>query len=182
MAILNLSSKEIIRLKKISLIEEHHLSAEFLVPSVASSGLQEAVYSAELPDEVHPDLKEVFKRLAVHMALVTEYIQDPLIQLNHLKEPYDTQSGHQLFEPFSCRHVSRNWKEQRPGVVLSGVRKLKNKRVVSINTPFVETDPDKSSYPLIQQLLDLLNLLDDEVFQYLAGTKYGAKQLKMQAE
>lgn len=178
--ILNLTSKEIVKFRKISLVEDHHLTASFLSSAVAGSGVQEDEYSAALKNEVHPDLREVFTRLAVHLALSTEYISDPLIRLNTLKEPYDTQAAHHLFKPFSCRHVSRNWKEQRSGVVLSGVRKLENKRVVSVNTPFIEVDPDKSSYRFIQQLVDLLNLLDDEVFQYLTGAKYGARQAVME--
>lgn len=166
-----------VKIYKVHIHEDDALRVEWKTSKEDTQKQDE--YNVKFHNIMHADLKTIFKKLAVHIALVTEYVEQPQIKANNIKEPYDTQSGHALFAPFECRHYSRNWSEAREGIVLSGVRRLKSKRVVSLSTPFLEMDPAKCDYPYIELLLNIVTEFEDEVFKYITGEKFAVRQLEL---
>lgn len=171
----NIEQSEI-KIRKVKIHNDHCLTIEFLKSN--GSGADDE-YLAKQYHSMHADLEVIWKKLSVHLALATEYVTGPLIKLNKIAEPYDTQADHDLFSPFECRSYSRNWSEAREGIVISGVRRLKSKRVVSINSPFMETDPTLCGYDYIELLLNIINQFEQEVYLYLVGQKFTEKQLEL---
>ncbi len=122
---------------------------------------------------VHQDLKDRFAALAVHLMLSTETVDDNDELL------IDGFLHHPMLEKMTVTSISFGGTEYE-GVTLTGRRKLKHKRILNLNAPYIKfNDESGTGYPYENNLFsDVMRLLE-EVKLYVGG-KYGeGKQLDL---
>lgn len=110
----------------------------------------------------HPDLIRAVNALAVHLAIITEYIPE--------KNAHKSAE----VERFIVTGFSIGGKEGEEGVVITGYRKTKSGKTVTLNTPFIRfEEDDKTRYILMSELEERLETIQDEVIQYMTKAKKG---------
>jgi hypothetical protein len=109
----------------------------------------------------HPDLMKAVKGLSVHLAVLTEYIDEK-----------DCHKNDEV-DKFVVTGFKMVGKEDEEGVVLEGYRKTRYKKKVPLpNTPPVRFKKNqKNPYVLQEDLQKALKLVEDEVALYLGGKK-----------
>lgn len=116
----------------------------------------------ECENPVHPDLSNAVQALAVHLAILTDFI-----------EPKQSNDAEEL-EKFTVTGYSVKDKLGVEGVVITGMRRTKTGQKYSINSPFTRYDTDASDdegYILMNDLLDKIDTIDSEVRKYLFDGK-----------
>lgn len=108
---------------------------------------------------VHPDLKEAFRRLNIHLGLVSEYISSN--QVEDIDHPEA-----ELVEKFQVNSVTFLPDEQ--GIKISGTVSLSDERKMSLAPPSVKWDADPA-YGYSSELAEISELLMTEIQGYLAG-------------
>lgn len=110
----------------------------------------------------HPDLIRATNALAVHLAIMTEYI------------PEKNAHKSDLLERFIVTGYSIGGKEGEEGLVITGYRKLKSGKTVTLNTAFTRfEEDDKTRYILMSELEDRLKEIEKEVILYMTKAKKG---------
>lgn len=110
----------------------------------------------------HPDLIRATKALAIHLAIITEYIPE---KNAHKSDQLDR---------FIITGYSIGGKEGEEGVVITGYRKTKSGKTVTLNTPFMRfEEDDKTRYILMSELEERLAEIEKEVILYMTKAKKG---------
>jgi hypothetical protein len=144
---------------------------------IGSKKLETDGSTTELPNEshkgrtAHPDLRDAFKRLRIHFALIHEYIS---IRPNFGIEDYNQEN----IEPFIVKGVSVSVKDSSDQFVITAQRKLKSgKFTPAQNTvPVMVDENEKTRYKYMDELVaDVINLFD-ETKKYQSGEKVGELQ------
>jgi hypothetical protein len=123
----------------------------------------------------HADLHIVFKRLAAHLALVSESIPRNLEGLAVWMEDGVPVPG----QAYSCRSVILKGEsgEDNEAVMLSGFKTLSSGRCMNLITPLISLAEEKTDYPSMIPLSQCLEDLNVEVRLYLGGKCADAAQL-----
>src|SRR3954468_1654574 len=88
-----------------------------------------AKMSKSLKAPMHDDLKQAFKNIAIHLAIMTGYVATK--QVKDIETPKE-----ELTEGFIVTSYSIGGNEEDQGVVISGHKKLPSGKAVILNTPF----------------------------------------------
>lgn len=108
---------------------------------------------------VHPDLKEAFRRLNIHLALVSEYISSDSVEDIDRPEPA-------LLDKYNVNSIS--YLPDDAGVKISGTVELTSGKKMSLSPPTVKWDDDPA-YGYSSELAEITNLVMAEIKSYLGG-------------
>lgn len=145
-----------IKILKVKLIK----GGEKLELGIKESGTVQANDYKECTNPVHPDLSKAVQALAVHLAILCDFIEP--------KQSSDTDE----IEKFTVTGYSIGGKEGEEGVIITGMRKTKSGQKYSINSPFTRFDAtEESRYILMNDLQSKLDTIEAEVREYLFNGK-----------
>jgi hypothetical protein len=123
---------------------------------------------------IHPDLIAAFDNLRIHLAVLTEYIDEENVDKDI--DRYE----HTILEQFKVTQISIGGDGE--GVTLTGQKRLKSKKVLNLNAPFQKYFEDEG-YSFGADLQIAVDRVITEVEAYMDGTKRGeGAQLEMQLE
>jgi len=144
-----------IKIKKVKLIK----SGEKLEVAYQETGDIKSDVDKTCENPCHLDLKNAVAGLAVHLALLTDYI--------NIKRAGDKEE----IDKFVVTGYSIGGKEDEEGIVITGYRKTPSGKTVTLNTPFLRLEQDDDGYFLISDLTSKIDSIKQEVFLYLDGKK-----------
>lgn len=145
------------------------VSIEYLKPPV--NGNKPAKVSEEHSDPPHPDLKNAFKTLNLHAAMIGEFIEPRTIEVTNLDDADENLAADYHVSGFTI--VGEDLTE---GVILSAQKKLKTGRTMGFNTPIqLFQDPLVDPYPWGDHLKICIDACKSELAEYLDG-KFTAPQ------
>lgn len=137
-----------------------HLSVSFL--RSLSDG-KKASCEEEFPNEIHEDLKNAFGKLDVHLAIVTESIDETEIEL--LDDFTETNIVDNIHAASFALVGSEN-----SSIVISGHKILKSGKAFNFNSPSVNlNEDDENAYQFSAELKDALVIIKDECEAYMNG-------------
>ncbi len=110
-------------------------------------------------NEAHPDLKAKFQALAVHLAVISDYIP-----------PKNAHKSSEI-EKFIVSAYKHWSKEDNPGVTLTGYKLTARGRAQNFNTHLAFEGTDENQYILLDDLTTKLADLDAETLLYLQEGK-----------
>jgi hypothetical protein len=124
--------------------------------SLKESGTIQSDDSKNCKNPVHPDLAKAVQALAVHLAILTDYLDQ--------KDSGNTEA----LEKFTVTGYSIGGKEDEEGIVITGMRKTKRGKSLSINSPFERIDlSPEARYILMDDLMQKVDKIETEVMAYL---------------
>lgn len=126
---------------------------------------------------IHPDLQQAFNNLIPHLALITEQVKKPdVVNVIDLKE--DTPE--ELEKRFSIKSFEVSGSIDDESIKISGHRILKNGKRVAIETPITKRPTkDGDGYEFFDELVEKIEILKEEVFQYMEGKQAESNQTNM---
>lgn len=144
-----------ITIQKVKLIKQ----GEKLEVQFKETGDMKASTDKICDNPCHPDLKKAMAGLGHHLAILTDYITE--------KRAGDTEE----LEKFVVTAYSIGGKEDEEGVTITGYRKTRSGKTVTLNTPFLKLDAESDEYYLIKDLNTRIESIEAEVLLYLEGKK-----------
>lgn len=117
---------------------------------------------------IHSDLAEAIKRLAIHLAVITGYVKVNQVEDIAMPAP-------ELTDQFHVNGYSMGGEEDQgtDGIVISGHR-TEGGHATILNTPFRKFGENPASrYAFMDDLVACVNVIEDEIAQYLNGEKRG---------
>lgn len=134
-------------------------------------GLKPAKGPLEYRDAPHDDLLRAYGRLAVHAAIISEFI--PASEIKDIKRPEHPELANFKVHGF---YISG---EDRDQIVFSMQRTLKSGKVMTFPTPLLRiTEDGESAYVFAKELHEAVEKCQEEVREYLNG-KIDDKQGKI---
>ena len=141
-----------IEIKKVKLIK----GGEKLEVAYKETGELKATNDKVCDEAVHADLAKSVNGLAVHLAILTDYISEK------------QSSDKELIDKFVVTGYSIGGKEDEEGVTITGYRKTKSGQTVTLNSPFTRFEQkEESQYILMGELQSSLDKVESEVLAYL---------------
>lgn len=156
-----------IQIKKAKIIDGIHLELEYRETEADGDSSVSTDIKALFRKRVHEDLINAFDKLKVHLAFLAEFMEpaDKFI--------FDTDDVFQdeKFVKFKVNQFSLGGDDEHAGVTITGQKKLRGKKVLNINTPFVkfEYQDGIDNYDFLSQLYDHVQRCVTEVELYLGG-------------
>lgn len=155
---------ENVKIKKAKIKDDLFLDVEF-TEELPGHSKKDTKLSCTVP--VHDDLKDAFKKLHVHLALLCDETK--------VKKGEDVSTIE--IAGFDVRGFSISGNDENEGVTISGYKEGKY-GIVNLNTPF--TKWEGSDYPFPSELAEHVQAAVYEVEQYLfEGKRAPEKQLEM---
>lgn len=150
----------------------------FLIDGDERSKISDNTCIMQVP--AHADLIHCFKQLVPHLVFLTETMD----VVEYMR--YNLDDGLQDFEirkpamkSFTVTSISIGGTGEHEGVTITGQKKLKNKKVFNMNTPFSKYEDETDDYPFKNQLImDVRNVLY-EVEKHLGGKRAESKQIRL---
>jgi hypothetical protein len=140
------------KILKVKLIK----GGEKLELGMKESGIIQADDVKECKNPVHPDLSKAVQSLAVHLAILCDFI-----------EPKQSKDEDEI-EKFTVTGYAIGGKEGEEGVTITGMRKTKSGQKYSINSPFTRFEAsDEARYILMGDLTSKIDAIEEEVKKYL---------------
>jgi hypothetical protein len=113
----------------------------------------------------HQDLKDSFQAMAVHLALLSDFLSPDQIKDINKYDP-------KLVEKFTVRGFSVGGNEGEEGVVIMGHKILRNGKALGLNTPFSRFDENpETRYTFMDDLQTCIKDAETEVLLYINGDK-----------
>lgn len=144
-----------VKIKKAKIKDELFLEVEY-TEDMPGHTKKDTKLSCTIP--VHVDLKESFKKLHTHLAILCDEAKEPK------KKDFDTSE----FFGFNVRGFSIGGSDDNEGVTISGFKEGKY-GTVNLNTPFKKWSDEE--YPFISELSLSMTDAIEEVEQYLFNGK-----------
>jgi hypothetical protein len=117
----------------------------------------------EFRDIPHPHLINAYKGLAVHAAIIAEFI--PAGEIENIKKPEHEELSRYHVTGY---HISG---EDRDQIVLTGQKTLKTGKILTFNTPILRmTDEGDNAYKFAPELHEAVEKCQDRVRDFLNGT------------
>lgn len=114
---------------------------------------------------VHPDLKNCFKALCIHLGILCDYISFGQVKKIDNYDP-------KLVEKFNVSGISIKGGDDDAKIVLTGHKLNKSGKAIILNTPYTRVDEDEETgYKFIDNLVTLKDNLIREVQLYLGGKR-----------
>lgn len=118
--------------------------------------------SDEFRDIPHPHLINAYKGLAVHAAILAEFI--PATEIEDIKKPEHDELDRYHVTGF---HISG---EDRDQIVLTGQKTLKSGKILTFNTPLLRmNDEGESGYKYAPELHEVVERCQERVRDFLGG-------------
>lgn len=118
---------------------------------------------------IHDDLREAFQSLIPHFAFICEEINEAVCR----QAIHDIRKGiiHDAeTDPLRKYNViGFTLGKDSEGVTISGSKSLESGKTININTPF--TAWDDTDYPFMVDLLESVDVLKSEVYEYIEGKR-----------
>jgi hypothetical protein len=121
---------------------------------------------------IHEDFKGRMQALGVHCILI-----DELVDIKKIKGDLEDYRP-EILDCITVKGLSISTDDGQ-GVTISFERKLSTGKVINLNTPFTKFYDEACPYKFNTDLELSVNALLDEAKEYLAGNKFGVKQLTM---
>lgn len=155
-----------ITVEKVKLLKGGTEGAEVTLSIIEADGSTTSDQK-NLSRPAHEDLKTAFSELRVHLGLMCGFISRK--QLKDIRA-YTEES----ISTFSVHGISIRNKGGNEGVTIIGANKPELGGRVGLNTPFTRFDEvEETRYRYMDDLLEKLEVIKDEVLQYVNGTKVG---------
>ena len=122
---------------------------------------------------IHDDLRDAFEALTPHFAFICEEITESVCRqaIDDFKKGvvYQDAESNPLKKYFVAGFALGKDSE---GVTISGRKSLESGDSININTPFMKWDSD---YTFNQELIEAVDLLKSEVYEYIEGKRAPAR-------
>ena len=116
----------------------------------------------------HPDLKLAFEALTIHFCLMTGQVGIKTVKDVSNYKP-------EIIEGFRVSSYSIGG--DREGITITGTRLLPNGKAFNSNTPYYKfEESDQTRYTFMDELLEDIEILENELKQYVSGSKLGNDQ------
>ena len=114
---------------------------------------------------VHPDCRNAFKALAIHLGLLCDYISTQ--QVKDISK-YSTD----LVDKFIVTGVSIGGADEERGIVLTGRKVTKSGKHVILNSPFTRLEEaEGTAYRYVDDLNEKVQTVIEEAKAYMAGKR-----------
>lgn len=131
-----------------------------------SSESKPAECSEKHTEPPHNDLKKAFKSLAIHSALLCEFI--PVASIADIKKP-----DQELTKNFNVTGFTIVGEDEVEGVILSARKTLKSGKTMGFNSAKIMfNDESETAYEFVEDLEQSIGLCKDELRNFLDG-KHG---------
>jgi len=122
---------------------------------------------------IHDDLREAFQNLIPHFAFICEEINESTCRqsINDIKKGVIQDPETDPLRKFDVSGFALG--KDSEGVTISGSKSLESGKSININTPFIKWDDD--TYPFMTELLEAVDLLKSEVYEYIEGKRAPVK-------
>lgn len=139
-----------------------------------SSDSKPAKCSEEHSDPPTKGFRDAFGSLAVHAALIGEFI--PLTSISDINEP-----DPEVIKDFNVSGFTVVGEDDDEGVILTAQKTLKTGKIVGFNTPTIRfNDASDNAYPHLDELATCVTECKTQLRKYLNGEHAEDPQLKME--
>lgn len=122
-------------------------------------------------------LKTAFSNLAVHAALLGEFISVSSIKDINKPDPEVTKDFN------ASGFTVINNKNSDEGVIITAQKTLKNGKSLGFNTPIIMfADESDNAYPYSEELANAIDVCKDELREYLNGVRAENPQTKLELQ
>lgn len=129
--------------------------------------------SEECSNPPHADLRKAFSNLAVHAALLGEFIAPVMIRDIEDVNP-------DLVSDYTVTGFTITGKDETEGVIISAQKKLKSGKTLGFNTPTTRFESEgDGAYEFIDDLATCIDFCKSELKEYLNGKYAPDPQLQM---
>lgn len=126
--------------------------------------------------EPHEDLANELKKMAPHLAFLTEYESQATMERF---EAMDDAEVEELSSRYAVRTVLFRHKDSGDTLQLGGYRVLRSKRVSNVLASPVRFQSEAEEYPYADHLEEIADDLRKEVVEYMAGKRASEGQITM---
>lgn len=118
---------------------------------------------------IHDDLREAFQNLIPHFAFICEEINESVCRqaINDIKKGIVYDLGMDPLYKYDVTGFTLG--KDSEGVTISGNKSLESGKSININTPFIKWED--VDYPFMKELLESVDLLKSEVYEYIEGKR-----------
>ncbi len=128
-----------------------------------NSASKPAKCSEEHVDPPHDDLKTAFAALAIHAALLGEFVA-----ISAVKDISKPDAKHS--KDFTVTGFTITGGDDDEGVILTAHKTLRSGKSLGFNTPIIRfEDESNTAYPFMEQLETAINECKDQLREYLNG-------------
>jgi hypothetical protein len=136
-----------------------------LISFVTGEGRKKAKTTIESKTPVHDDFKSAFAGLTLHFTLLAGFVD--ISEIKQFGNP-----PKKATEDFRVSGYSIGGADDDPGIIITGIRTLKNGKTVTVNTPFTRFNEEtETGYKFIDQLLESIDRVEKESAEYLDNGK-----------
>lgn len=123
--------------------------------------------SSDLP--FHEDCKQAFLNLLPHFILICEQEKPSKRMKDFIREGVDDPDD-EILKTYELTSFKIGGSGDAEGVTLTGKKFLTTGKTLNLNTPFLRFDDE--DYKWGSELVESLEVLKNEVFQYMTGNKH----------
>lgn len=137
------------------------------------------IVSTQSDAPIHDDLRNAFRSLIPHFAFVCEMVTDEKLvgkALENISDYIGDKDSVVKPDFLKFRVYGFSISKTGEGVILSGSKSLENGNEISFSTPMIKFDSD---YKFTAQLEDTVELLKEEVMEYMSGKQAPKAQMEM---
>jgi hypothetical protein len=128
---------------------------------------------------IHDDLRNAFRALTPHFALICEEIKDKDLIESAIESPeeyFGFRDDIKHLDFISYRVHGFTLSKNEEGIIISGAKQLATGNEINFTTPRVKFDSD---YEFGSALFDAVENLKSEILQYMSGKQAEKSQLSM---
>lgn len=128
---------------------------------------------------IHEDLREAFANLTPHFAFICEEINESTCRtaINDIQKGVEIDAETNPLRKYDVTGFTLG--KESEGVTISGTKKLESGKSININTPFIKWDD--SDNPFIQELIEAVDEVKSEVYEYIEGKRAPLKNAQISA-
>jgi hypothetical protein len=166
-------------IKKVKLIDRLFLELEYEEVIQEAELFHTTEISMKSKREVHEDLVNAIDALIPHLSFMSEQIEDDdrfsgdMVEFSKMEE----------FKKFLVTGFSIGGSGDHEGVTITGRRRLRNNRVLNINTPFTKFNDENAgaeSYGRLEEMILDINTCINEVCLFVDGKYKPSDQLAIE--
>lgn len=168
------NGKDSLTITKVKLVKKEFLSIDYTRIEPDATTASDSYENKMRP--VHPDCRAAFKALAIHLALLCDYISTKQIKEIDKYDPVHS-------EKFNVTGVSIGGGEGEEGVVLTGHKITAKGKAVILNSPFTRfEEADDTAYRYVDDLRAKVDAVINEAKAYMDGKRGEDPQGKLEFE
>lgn len=118
---------------------------------------------------IHEDLREAFENLTPHFAFICEEISESICRqaINDIDKGVIQDAETNPLRKYGVTGFTLG--KDSEGVTISGSKSLESGKSINFPTPFMKWDD--IDYPFMQELIESIDLLKSEVYEYIEGKR-----------